>query len=81
MLYVAATCLSGFVSSHPFVRLFGGLALLSFIATYIFYAQALVSVWCFFAAILSMLLYVHLRFRNLGGFPATTGERHAAAVG
>ena len=78
VLYVAATCLSGFVSSHPFVRLFGMLALLSFIATYLFYAQALVSVWCFFAALLSMLMYVHLRFRSLGGFPALDTP-HAAA--
>ena len=69
VLYVAATCVSGFFSSHRFVNLFGGLALASFAATYLFYAHALVSVWCFFAAILSVLMYVHLRFRNLGGFP------------
>lgn len=69
VLYVAATCVSGFVSSHPFVRLFGGLAFLSFIGTYLMYAHALVSVWCFFAAVLSILMYVHLRFRGLGGFP------------
>ena len=30
---------------------------------------ALVSIWCFFAAVLSLLIYVHLRFRPLGGFP------------
>jgi hypothetical protein len=29
----------------------------------------LVSVWCFFAAILSLLIYLHLRYRQLGGFP------------
>ena len=69
VLYVAATCVSGFFSSHRFVVLFGGLALASFVGTYLFYAHALVSVWCFFAAILSVLMYVHLRFRNLGGFP------------
>ena len=69
VLYVAATCVSGFFSSHRFVVLFGGLALASFVATYLFYAHALVSVWCFFAAVLSVLMYVHLRFRNLGGFP------------
>lgn len=69
VLYLAATCVSCFVSSHPFVRLFGLLALLSFIATYLYYTRALVSVWCFFAAILSLIIYVHLRYRNLGGFP------------
>lgn len=67
--YVAATCFSEWFSSHTFVRLFGVLALLSFVATYFFYARALVSVWCFFAAILSVLIFIHLRFRQLGGFP------------
>lgn len=67
-LYLAATCVSAFFSSHPFVRLFGVLALLSFAAAWAIYAHALVSVWCFFAAGLSILLYVHLRFRHLGGF-------------
>lgn len=51
LLYVASTCFTGTVSSHTFVRLFGGLALLSFIATYYVAANALVSVWCFFAAL------------------------------
>ncbi len=66
--YLAATCVSCFFSSHGFVRLFGVLALLAFIAAYLFSALALISVWCFFAAILSLLIYMHLRFRNLGGF-------------
>jgi cobalamin synthase len=65
-LYVVATCFTGFVSSHTFVRL------LSFIATYFFYTRAFVSVWCFFAAILSLLIYLHLRYRRLGGF---SGDR------
>jgi chromate transport protein ChrA len=69
-LYVVATCFTGFFSSHTFVRLWGLLALLSFIATYFFYTRAFVSVWCFFAAILSVLIYLHLRYRRLGGFPA-----------
>ncbi len=67
-LYVAATCLSCFFSSHGFVRLFGGLQLVSFVAAYMVDIMALFSVWCFFAAILSVLIYVHLRFRDLGGF-------------
>lgn len=43
--------------------------MLSFIATYLLYAHALVSVWCFFAAILSVLIFLHLHARHLGGFP------------
>lgn len=72
VLYVAATCVSAFFSSHKFVNLFGALALLSFIAAYAIYAHALVSVWCFFAALLSILMYVHMRFRGLGGYPAAS---------
>ena len=73
VLYLAATCVSCFFSSHTFVRLFGVLALLSFIAAGVVHARALVSIWCFFAALLSILIYLHLRFRHLGGFP----EPHA----
>jgi hypothetical protein len=68
-LYLAATCFTGTVSSHMFVRLFGGMALLAFFGAYLFAAEALVSVWCFFAAVLSLLIYLHLRYRQLGGFP------------
>ena len=81
--YVAATCFSEFFSSHTFVRLFGVLALLSFIATYLFYTRALISVWCFFAALLSVLIFCHLRFRRLGGFAeagATDGPQHLQAA-
>ena len=80
-LYVSATCVSAFFSSHPFVNLFGALSLLSFIAAYVIYARAFVSVWCFFAAILSVLMYVHLRYRGLGGFPATPRALHGGSNG
>lgn len=70
VFYLASTCVTGFFSSHTFVRLFGMLALLSFLATYLFYTNWLISVWCFFAAVLSFLIYMHLRYRHLGGFPA-----------
>ncbi len=72
VLYLTSTCLTGFFSTHGFVKLFGVLMLLSFIAAYIVHAMALVSIWCFFAAVLSLLIYLHLRFRDLGGFPKET---------
>jgi hypothetical protein len=72
VFYLAATCVSCFFSSHGFVRLFGMLMLLSFIAAYLIHAMTLVSIWCFFAAILSLLIYLHLRFRDLGGFQRST---------
>ena len=45
------------------------MALLAFFGAYLSAADAVVSVWCFFAAILSLLIYVRLRYRQLGGFP------------
>ena len=68
-LYLAATCVSCFFSSHRFVNLFGVLELLAFAAAYFLNVAALFSIWCFFAAILSLLIYLHFRFRDLGGFP------------
>ena len=46
--------------------MFNVLALSAFIAAYLYQVHALVSIWCFFAAILSLLVYLHLRFRDLG---------------
>lgn len=66
VVYLAATCVSCWFSSHGFVRLFGVLSLLSFIAAYAVHAAAFFSIWCFFAAMLSLLIYFHLKFRNAG---------------
>ena len=81
LFYLAATCVSCFFSSHKFVKLFGALALLSYIAAYAAYVVAVTSVWCFFAAILSVLIYLHLRFRSLGGFPKAPASPPALARG
>lgn len=62
LLYLAATCVSCFFSSHATVRLFGVLALILFGITYGFFELALFSVWCFFAAVLSSIIYGHFRF-------------------
>ncbi|MFZ3139053.1 DUF6629 family protein [Polaromonas sp.] len=61
LLYLAATCVSCFFSSHTTIRIFGALALLLFLLAYGFFAVALFSVWCFFAAVLSVIIYVHFR--------------------
>ena len=62
LLYLAATCVSCFFSSSATVRLFGALALLLFALAYGFFALALFSVWCFFAALLSAIIFVHFQF-------------------
>lgn len=53
-LYVLGTCVSPLASSHPAVRWFGAAASLSLVAAYLFYAMWFISVWCFFAGIMSV---------------------------
>jgi len=67
LFYIAATCIVCFFSSHLLVRLFGLMVLLFFVVSWWFYTEALFSVWCFFAAILSSIIYLHFRRRQSGG--------------
>jgi hypothetical protein len=46
------------------VQFFGVLALLSFGAAYYFYAVWFISVWCFFAALLSVVVYLQFLPRS-----------------
>lgn len=64
MLYLAATCVGCFFSSHRTINIFGVLALLLFMVAYWFYTVAFFSVWCFFAAILSAVIYLHFVIGN-----------------
>lgn len=70
-LYLLGTCLSSLFSSHRSVRLFGGAAFLSFMAAYAFYATWFISVWCFFAAVLSCIVLLHFPG---GGRPRVKGQ-------
>lgn len=63
-VYLLATCASPMLSSHRTVQAFGGLAALSFVAAYGFYTTWFISVWCLFAALLSMSVYVHFASRR-----------------
>ena len=62
VLYLAATCVGSIFSSHKLINIFGALALLLFMVAYWFYTVAFFSVWCFFAAILSTVIYLHFLF-------------------
>jgi hypothetical protein len=57
--YVAATCLPLVLSSHRFVVVFGVLMTVSMAFTAAADSMAFSSVWCFFAALLSVTLFVH----------------------
>lgn len=60
-LYVLATCVSSLVSSCKTIRWFGAATFVALLAAYTFYATWFISVWCFFAAILSVIVVVHFR--------------------
>lgn len=59
VFYFIAGCLSCFVSSHKMINFFGALSVLSLFAAYQFYSHYIVSTWCFFAAILSVVVYLY----------------------
>jgi len=63
-LYLLSTTVSPILSTHRMVMVFGVLALLSFGAAYYFYATWFISVWCFFAALLSAVVYLHFVLRD-----------------
>jgi len=65
--YVVATCIVCFFSTHRMIQLFGLMVLAFFFVSWWFYTEALFSVWCFFAAILSGIIYMH----SMRGHPAT----------
>jgi len=59
--YLLSSVFSAFLSTHRMVIVFGVLALLSFIATYYFYTIWFISTWCFFCALLSVVIYFHVK--------------------
>jgi len=61
--YLAGTVVSMLFSSHRVVRVFGIAALLSFLAAYAVYANWFISVWCFFAGVLSVIVLLHFTNR------------------
>lgn len=61
LLYIVATGVALLCSSHGPVRLFGLLVLIFFVVAYGLYTEAFFSVWCFFAAPLSVIVYLYFR--------------------
>ena len=59
--YVAATCVSSMFSSNKIIKILGVTALVAFTISYLFYKVSLISVWCFFAAIVSIIIYGYFK--------------------
>jgi len=63
-LYLLATAVALAVSSHRAVGLLGAIVFFGSITAYLFYWEAFVSVWCFFAAASSVVVlghFIHVR--------------------
>lgn len=55
--YAGIILASCFVSSFPRIWIFGVLVAISLVVSYVYFEPAFGSVWCFFAALLSLILY------------------------
>lgn len=58
-LYIMVTVGAGLISSRMIVKIFCLLTLVGSIITYYFFLVNFTSVWCFFAAIISVVLYFY----------------------
>lgn len=64
LLYCSLTILPFFVSSQKIMWIFGLCGALSCIISYLLWSQFIISVWCFFAAILSLFIFFIVRMQN-----------------
>jgi hypothetical protein len=56
IFYFMTTVISPIISSVKKVRLLGYIILLSYVFTRLFYEKYLISVWCYFAALISLVV-------------------------
>ena len=65
--YATATCLAPLLSSHKLVKLLGATLIVSMVAAYVIYAVWFASVWCYFAALISALIWLYFRRQDAPG--------------
>lgn len=64
LVYGIVTCVSLLLSSHRRVVAFGVVAFVSEVIAYTFYTLWFISVWCFFAAVLSVIVLWYFKGRR-----------------
>ncbi|MFD2518331.1 DUF6629 family protein [Salinimicrobium flavum] len=57
LLYGLATVVPAFVSKAKGMEIFGLLVLVSYLVSFIYFRDSLISVWCFFAAVISISVW------------------------
>jgi hypothetical protein len=66
LIYILCTVLPPFISSRKRMMALGALIASSYVLTNVFYKDYLISVWCFFAALISMaILFILTRMNRL----------------
>jgi hypothetical protein len=81
VLYVVVTCGPSLISSRPYLRLFGLVSVIGAIGTALVRADDLTSLWCLYAAMVSVLILEHFRREravDLLGRPACVAGRRRA---
>jgi hypothetical protein len=80
-LYVVVTCGPSLISSRQYLRLFGLVSVIGAIGTALVRADDLTSLWCLYAAMVSVLILEHFRREravDLLGRPACVAARRRA---
>ena len=72
-LYLVAICGSCLISSHKIVNIFGVVLFISFAIAAWFFTETFFSVWCFFAAILSIIVYWYFQSNSVAERQVETG--------
>lgn len=58
LLYIIATIAPPLISSIKRMWILGAVIFISYLITALFYADYIISVWCFFASIISLMVYI-----------------------
>jgi hypothetical protein len=77
LFYFLATVVAPFISRDRHMQLLGLIILVSFLVSKLFFADNVVSVWCFFAAILSVIIYFILAHRSKSYLCVNESETHS----
>lgn len=73
--YLLATCGSCLVASDKIIKIFGILLAISFAVSVLYFAATFISVWCFFAALLSVLIFWYFKIST--HFPSRVDRNRA----
>lgn len=73
--YLLATCASSFLSSHRSVQWFGFATTVAMLAAAAFFRAWFISVWCFFAAAISVIVLAHFIKIGRSDFRRSESER------